>query len=735
MGKSVKRNWLLITIGFILLINVGFVLGAGAMNALESAFGGIGNIDLGALYMKYPQLFDGAFYIIFFIALFKTVMGKIELFKGNNTMPVIMGIVFAISMMVLSNMMKPRLLLLKAISPIALLIAAGAMGIFIYQMIKDMTKANVFAAAISIAVVLALITFITSPSIFGARTGGAKALTGVKQYATLSLFILFPVGIGQVWRNLGLNNAIHKGPSGSAHTDEKTFFPKQTEAIEKVEGVQKGLEKGLSDDPGEKDILETEEGLENFDRYDNDLKAQAAKFTIQLGDLEKEEKEGERREAGMLTALSAYGQNIDDALSKINGAEALDQAGKIYITQNVQGIAQTCVQIVNNQKQINAKRKDTISKSFTEDIGKINEAIEHFSKIDSALTKVEGNISKDIGKSLLKRVDKKIRADEKKVKEAMKKLESGKSKEQMMELGSGVDALRKDLDKKKQSAEKVKQMTTELDGFTKALHDKLSEVKTAVGQIKSAENNVNQQEAKNVGFLTKFDKAVQEMDLASEQLNRNMMELAQKTELAEQVPVEAINGVAKIFDTMISTKPEKLGLQPEMKIFYADNIIPFINEIKVVIGNGASVDELIAPLQKGIEDVNRAYESLKVAAAEIINESRKDINTSKAISETMSYVDKVIVSEKTARTQMTNEVLRRLDQATSEITNEIQTVEAEIQNLQHSEQKVLGELSKALQIIVKHKSRVDDQFKQKADNFNIKMAEATQNITQERKAA
>jgi len=739
MKNRVSRNWFLIIAGLIFIINVGLVLGA-STNILDQVLGSISSgkdLVLGQVYQKYPQLIDAIFYFVFFIGISKAVLSKVPTFKDSNTIPVVIGIMLALSMSVFAYM--NHISLINDLGPYALILIMAVFGIFMYNIMKGTFKWNtIFSIALAGLLVFAIFNIgmiagknakiSSSPAVQSMQSNKAIQ-NGMTTGESILMVMLLIGGIKQFGSGIKFPTA-----TGSEHTDAKTFFPGQTDTLDKVEGVEKGLEPAVKGDKTEKDLLNEEEGIGDLDQLKNALDAQSMKFATQLEESKNNEYAGEQKEAAMLTALSGYTSNIDNVLGRMNDVQAMDDAGKQYMLQQIQGIAQVCVQITENQKKLNENRKNTVGKLLNEDITKINDIINKFKQIELSLRKIEQRITSDIGQSLIKKVESHIKDQQKKLDLLAKELSSSKTSEiARQNIGPAIDALHTEIQTNNTELAKLNSMKEEINNYVKELDKTFVAIRDILQDMDLAKKKINYQAQKNTKFLSNFDKSVVQMDGAAKMLNHNMIELGQQTEIIEEIPAKAIGNVGTIFDRMISTDPNKFGLQLQMKKFYAEDIIPSIDDINLIIKNGARLDGPISAIQTSIASIQNAYVNLKKAAEAIIGNTPKSMDASNKLSQVTGYVKALVASEAGTRTNMTNQAIGRLDRIKSSLTGEVQKIDVETQNLQNAEKRVIGELSKALTIIVKNKSRVDVKFKQGADAFNQNMAQATQKINEQRK--
>ena len=160
--KLEHKKVILISMFFLI---VPFVLGA---NIIEQVFDSIGgNIDLGQTYLKYPALIDAIIYFILFIAISKSVFSKIDQFKDNNVIPIVIGSILAISMAVLSTQLRPPLRLLVDMGPYALILFIMVIAVFLFNFVKGMGATKLFAFSITFILLAGLFNFLLSPSVSG----------------------------------------------------------------------------------------------------------------------------------------------------------------------------------------------------------------------------------------------------------------------------------------------------------------------------------------------------------------------------------------------------------------------------------------------------------------------------------------------------------------------------------------------------------------------------------------
>jgi hypothetical protein len=375
-----------------------------------------------------------------------------------------------------------------------------------------------------------------------------------------------------------------------------------------------------------------------------------------------------------------------------------------------------------------------MSNLLVEDVKKIDDVLKKFKLIDQSLMNIEKNISKDISTSLIKEIENSIKTQEKTLKMLMGRLNSDKiSDAQRQSMGPGIADLRNAIDEKKKELDIIKGLNGNIKNLTDTLYTQLNEVKNVLNDMDIARKKLDTQTQNNVKALANFDKALGQMEGASEKLKHDMLQVGEQAKLAEEIPIRATEGVATIFNTMISIKPENLGLQPMMKEYYLKDVIPSIQDVKMLIQKSNVLDKLITIIQTSITNLDKIYTQLSNTANKIIGKSKIDENNSKNITAAMDYVTKMVASEQSTRLNVANNVTTTLDKIVSSINAEISNIDVEMNKLQNAEKGVLNQLSKALSIIIKNKSRVSDEFKKEANNFNQNMAQATQKINEGRK--
>jgi len=154
MNRSVKSNVILILIGFLIILNIGLVVGA-SNNILDNALSSFKGLNIGAYFLNptyYPFL-DAVIYFILFIGLAKTALG--EKFKDNKTVPVMMGVILAIAMAVFEYQSGFKL---ADLAPFAAFIVFLMFGIGVYSFTKARSNSTMGAIAVGFLAMDILIT-------------------------------------------------------------------------------------------------------------------------------------------------------------------------------------------------------------------------------------------------------------------------------------------------------------------------------------------------------------------------------------------------------------------------------------------------------------------------------------------------------------------------------------------------------------------------------------------------
>ena len=208
MGKK----WL--TIIFALIIILPVVIAAD--NILDSVLAPIGNLDLAKTYLKYPALIDSAIYLIFFIGLSKMGFSRIPSMRDNKLVPVMIGIILAISMAVFSYTRK--ISLVRDLGPYAIIIFLSVIFVFLYNLLRGMGVRGILAFAIPFLLLTVLFNIYLSDDISnsGSRATASPAYQSIAQQPLLKS----AMGIGQIVSILaiifGFVSMIKKKTSGES---------------------------------------------------------------------------------------------------------------------------------------------------------------------------------------------------------------------------------------------------------------------------------------------------------------------------------------------------------------------------------------------------------------------------------------------------------------------------------------------------------------------------------------
>lgn len=198
--KKVSRNFLFIVLA-LFLITTPLVLGANILDNVLKPFSGI---NIGDTYGKYYAFIDAILYFILFIGVASAGLG--QTFKDNKTISTIVGVMLAIGMSVFElntgfNIGK--------FAPVAALIFFLVIGIFIYNLIKNLTDQTFAAISLAFLVMYGLIQAM-APSLM-------EWINKIEWLSTIIALMLVASIIGLIYGIISLFKGIKSGSWGANH--------------------------------------------------------------------------------------------------------------------------------------------------------------------------------------------------------------------------------------------------------------------------------------------------------------------------------------------------------------------------------------------------------------------------------------------------------------------------------------------------------------------------------------
>ena len=165
----VNRFALLFLIAFFFAIP--FVLGA--TNILDQVVDPFKGVDFAAFYLQNSAFVDGAIYLTFFIGLCVAIGDNVPLFKNRKLVPIVVGIIFGLSLAVTGKVMNFKLI--NDVGPFGILIVILVFGAFAYIGMKKWGANGYVAASVAILILFALLR----------NLGGSSTAKSSSAYASI----------------------------------------------------------------------------------------------------------------------------------------------------------------------------------------------------------------------------------------------------------------------------------------------------------------------------------------------------------------------------------------------------------------------------------------------------------------------------------------------------------------------------------------------------------------------
>ncbi|MGV8086522.1 MAG: hypothetical protein ACP5N1_02740 [Candidatus Woesearchaeota archaeon] len=230
--KKVSRNFLFIVLA-LFLITTPLVLGA---NILENVLKPFSGIDIGATYESYYPFIDAVLYFILFIGIASAGLG--QTFKDNKTISTIVGVMLAIGMSVFEYNTEFNI---GKFAPVAALIFFLVIGIFLYNLIKNLTDQTFAAISLAFLVMYGLIQAM-APSLI-------EWINEVPWLNTIIALMLVASIIGLIYGIISLFKGIKSGEQGVKHQkikedrSNKEFNDNQKKEEKALKKEQKAAQK------------------------------------------------------------------------------------------------------------------------------------------------------------------------------------------------------------------------------------------------------------------------------------------------------------------------------------------------------------------------------------------------------------------------------------------------------------------------------------------------------------
>jgi DNA repair exonuclease SbcCD ATPase subunit len=717
------------TIVLAFLILTPFAFGA---NLLDTFFNNpaIKGLNIAQTYQNNYPFIDAILYFVLFIGVASTALG--ERFKNSKTVPTMIGVMLAIGMAVFEYNSKPPFNL-GMLAPFAALVFFLIFGMAVYSYTKSFSQDKILPIALAAVTMITLINWL-APDL-KEWINKSPFLSLIVNIVLIVAFIALMIKIFNFAR--GARDTHVSTPSSSENSDISSTFPSIQPFKKKAEDAENIMENFTKDDKSETDIIKEEKQLQNASNYISLVNAEGKKFTEQLDNLKKKESDGAQREAGMLNAINQYTNGINTILSQITDASMLDEPRKIYIENYIKGIIAVCAQIVENQKAFDQACRQTAG-NIADDIGKIDDAIGKIQHIENGLKIVKKNILKDIGDEVFEKINAEIKRQGEELKKDEKKLSSenlpkGEVREALNEAASKLGTIKLT---NEEILKQAKPMREAINGYFKGLDVAITDTKVKLKNIKPAGDKIKVDYSAIAKSLEEHKKAIEKMIDASKKLKSDLESSAKHSKSnIEQIPIDATTGVAKVFTGLIETK-ESTGR------LYTNGILPMIGDVRMLELNTRELNKPISAIQESILKVQTAYTDLiQFYARGILGDDAdiqkkllgmRKINTTKKVEELVKYVEEIVKHEDSLREQMSVQTIESLNRSEASIKEEISKIQGEVEQIIIKQKFVLGKLTASLNLILKHKLRVNESFQQEADKYKQQMAQATQKVNEPR---
>jgi hypothetical protein len=719
MGKNTR---VVFTIVLAFLILTPFVFGA---NALDNIFNNpmLKGINIAATYQNNFAFIDAILYFILFIGVASTALG--ERFKESKTVPTIIGVMLAIGMAVFEYQTKFNL---GKLAPFAALVFFLIFGMAVYSYTRSFSESKIVPFALAVVTLITLINwFAPSLKAWILRSPAASAIWMIGGLvAWIGLIIV-------VYRNIRIKLDMNTHIPSRDTSDERTYTPNIKDGIDSIRGAERDVEREATDDT-EKYMAKGGEKIEDLEEGQNIVDVEADKFADQLKKLKTTETKAEDLETNMLNALSNYSENTNAKLKEIQNGKYIDQPAKEFLKANLQGMAQLCMHISNNQGIVLQSRKEFLDET-QKDFKKMTDVIAKCKHIDKGLKDIEEDMKKSLKYDIIEKVEKHI---ENEIKNIEKLEHKANSKDMMTTDTSPLEAqqqglivnqiikLKEQIPEKQKVLEAIKATKAEIDNLATEIGKATNIIREVLKRMESAQKNVNNDATEAVAFIKTYDISIDNMKRGSEAFSTNVKKLSSQeitiTSL-ETIPIQANMDIGKVFNEMIAANKKTI-------VFYSEKLKKLIDDVKIVVGNDAEITRLITTLKKDLMKINNSYVGIKESADQIIGKpQRADASSRRRLQNIMNKATEIEAKDAIERNKIINEAINKLD-AIENITipTEVQNIKAENDKIITSGTNISNQLTNALDVIIKNKSRLDTEFMRKAENLTQNVDTAVKNM-------
>ncbi len=369
--KRVSSNFLLLVLA-IFLVTTPIVLGANILDSVLKPFSGI---DIGDTYANrgYAPFIDAIIYFVLFMSIASAGLG--QTFKDNKSISTMVGIMLAVGMCVFEYTSGFNI---GKMAPVAALIFFLVIGIFIYNLIKNLTDQTFAAISLAFLVMYGLVQAM-APTLL-------EWINEVSWLNTIIGIMLVASIIGLIYGIISLFKGIKSGSWGESHTDKK-HKEKSKEDKEEVKKEGKDIDK----------IEKAEEKLMDLER-DMDKLNSTMKNIEQL-----EQKYLNQEMLNRSEQVDAIRQLLP-VLQKAYGAQQLLQ--QIYAKLKQPEYAGSKDEVMQSAKQLDEliQQVDTLLQKLEISVQKTDESDTQFKALEDQFNLEFQRIETDINK--LKDIDK-----------------------------------------------------------------------------------------------------------------------------------------------------------------------------------------------------------------------------------------------------------------------------------------------------------------------------------------
>jgi len=322
-------------------------------------------------------------------------------------------------------------------------------------------------------------------------------------------------------------------------------------------------------------------------------------------------------------------EQIDNALSKFNLGESVDETTSNYLIQYGKGIYDSIEKFESYEEFEEKYAKDSL-KIMHNSVKMSISAAKYAKQIDTNAIKVERWLAKAESKGM-KELEKRI---SKRRKNLMKKLvllkigSYAKNNAFKAQLEKEVEELKKMNEDDKRNLEALKLIEAKLSRLLLHVKWVLRKLKKELQEILSSEENSLKFEETTEKSLAEVSKSIHLLKIATQQFQKTFHQLETKEEMPALIGAELTKDTGSIFANMKDVKGKYVRYEKE-------GVYPFITSLVDALKKGNTVVSSLDYLMRAQYQLTKAYENLdqladnvmKGSNPELDKELRKDYST------------------------------------------------------------------------------------------------------------